>query len=403
MRSRSGKLLLTLLLLVLPRSAEAVTYYVNKNGSDADGLSAATAFTTIQKAAKTAKAGDTVIVAAGTYKEWIKSNNDGTESARIRFVSEPRWAAKIQPIKDALHFWTSNGDYVDIEGFTLDSEGAEVPHFLVRGIAAMGAHSRVMYNNIRLFRACTPELYYRGGVGIGTGSYTTNIGTEVFGNVIQNTRVPGCALPPKYLKSGDQDILVGLESAGYGIYGSTPKVKIYNNTIFSFRLGIHLWHAPSEAVVSHNLVFNNGALGIIFGCGDAPHVTCEKIVVSNNIFMRNHGDFIIREYGANVAASNQIRNNILFENESDAIQRVDDAVLSGNLIGVDPKLVHFLPNASGNFRLTAGSPAIDAASEIGAVAIDMDETMRPVGGAADIGPYEYGGDPPAAPTGLQIQ
>ena len=383
------------------------TYYVSKSGSDTNGLTKATAFRTIQKAATAAKAGDTVVVLAGVYKEHVRNKNHGKPTARIRFVSSPRWAAKIAPTTGAAAFWTSTGSHVDIEGFTFDGKlGGEVPVFRVRALQVDGNASRVMYNNIRLYRACTPELFYRTGVGIGIGGYESNFNTEVVGNVVRNTRVVGCSLPPRIDKDSNGTYHYE-ETAGYGIYHATPKGKVYNNIIFGFRIGIHLWHNPTDSIVSHNLMFNNGnrrvgyqGVGIIFGCGSAPHTTCKNIIVSNNILMHNYGTYSIREYGTNVKGSNQVNNNIRYMNASDAI--VDDDKpkiigVSGNLVGLNPKLVNFQLNGTGDYRLSSGSPGTNGGSTLGAVAKDINQGTR--SGKPDIGPYEFGA---AAPFPINV-
>ena len=52
-------------------------------------------FKTIQEAALIAQAGDTVLVAPGIYREWVKPVNSGTESDRIKYVSTSRGEAVI--------------------------------------------------------------------------------------------------------------------------------------------------------------------------------------------------------------------------------------------------------------------------------------------------------------------
>ncbi len=385
-------------------------YYVSKSGNDTTGLSKTTAFRTIQKAASIAKAGETVIVLAGIYKEHVQNKNHGTESARIRFISSPRWAAKIAPTKDAVAYWTSSGDYVDIEGFTFDGKlGGEIPSFRARGII-FGKAGRVMYNNIRLYRACTNALFYRTGIGIsGGGDYLSNSANEIVGlsnsaneivgNIIRNTPVVGCSLAPRVDKDSNGTYHYE-ETAGYGIYAGTPKTKVHNNIITGFRIGIHLWHNPTENVVSHNLIFNCGNLrkgyegqGIVFGCGDKPFTTCKNIVVANNIFMHNRNIFDIREFGKNVTGSNQILNNILYMNSSNSIKTNSTPKAIGNLINVDPKLVNFQIDGTGDYRLTAASPAVNNASTIGSVSKDINRGIRAAGNA-DIGPYEHGASGP---------
>ncbi|MBP6491385.1 MAG: right-handed parallel beta-helix repeat-containing protein [Clostridia bacterium] len=62
------------------------TYYVSTSGSDSNsGLSLQAPFKTIQKSANTVKAGDTVFVRGGVYKESLTMKNSGTAAAPIQF------------------------------------------------------------------------------------------------------------------------------------------------------------------------------------------------------------------------------------------------------------------------------------------------------------------------------
>ena len=64
------------------------TYYVSSTGSNNNnGLSLATAFATPQQAANVAQAGDTVLIAAGTYHGTLYPKASGTASAPITFGS----------------------------------------------------------------------------------------------------------------------------------------------------------------------------------------------------------------------------------------------------------------------------------------------------------------------------
>ncbi len=73
-------------------------------------------------------------------------------------------------------------------------------------------------------------------------------------------------------------------------------------------------------------------------------------------------------------------------------------IQSNNLTGtlsqpINPLVINA---TSGNFRLQSGSPAINAGFALaGLVTRDLDGNQRPVGGAWDIGAYEFGGAPPA--------
>jgi hypothetical protein len=74
-----------------PPSTTGTTYYVSTSGSDSNnGLSPQSAFATPQKAASVVQAGDTVLIAAGTYHSSIDMTNyaSGTAGKPITFGSD---------------------------------------------------------------------------------------------------------------------------------------------------------------------------------------------------------------------------------------------------------------------------------------------------------------------------
>ncbi len=86
------RLLFLLLWSLLPLLLHAETYYVNCNGdnaSDANKGGKDTPWRTIRKANFTVKAGDTVIVKAGIYHEWIRPEASGTKDAWIVYKASP--------------------------------------------------------------------------------------------------------------------------------------------------------------------------------------------------------------------------------------------------------------------------------------------------------------------------
>jgi hypothetical protein len=59
---------------------------------------------------------------------------------------------------------------------------------------------------------------------------------------------------------------------------------------------------------------------------------------------------------------------------------------ANDLWQVDPKLVDVAAN---DFRLTAGSPLIDAGATLAEATVDFDGLARPRGSGYDIGAYEF--------------
>ena len=70
---------------------------------------------------------------------------------------------------------------------------------------------------------------------------------------------------------------------------------------------------------------------------------------------------------------------------------VVDATLANNYYGNDSSQIAFVNYANADFRLTAGSPAIDAGFDMSAYGLfcDADAQLRPSGNAYDIGAYEF--------------
>ena len=66
-------------------SANAAEYFIAADGCDKADGSAAKPWRTIQRAADVAKAGDTVTIRGGTYREWVKPANAGRAGAPITY------------------------------------------------------------------------------------------------------------------------------------------------------------------------------------------------------------------------------------------------------------------------------------------------------------------------------
>lgn len=105
--------LLMLLLLVVPTGLWA--FYVAPHRSDASDRSAQHPWATIQHAAATVKAGDTVLVAPGEYPS-VTVRLGGAPQARLRFVSEVKWGAKSRAREGACRGQSGNSKGEPIQG-----------------------------------------------------------------------------------------------------------------------------------------------------------------------------------------------------------------------------------------------------------------------------------------------
>ncbi len=107
----------------------AATYHVATSGSDSNPGTQASPWRTIAKAANMMVAGDTAIVAGGTYAEKITASRSGTAAAPIKFTA----ASGQTPIINGTGVTTgqygslftfSNVSHVKLDGFTIKNSGA---------------------------------------------------------------------------------------------------------------------------------------------------------------------------------------------------------------------------------------------------------------------------------------
>jgi parallel beta-helix repeat protein len=81
--------------LIFLDSAYATTYYVATTGNDLSSGTENAPWKTIQKAANTLVAGDTVYIRSGTYNERLVPKNSGTATNYITYTSYPSETAVL--------------------------------------------------------------------------------------------------------------------------------------------------------------------------------------------------------------------------------------------------------------------------------------------------------------------
>lgn len=191
--------------------------------------------------------------------------------------------------------------------------------------------------------------------------------------------------------------------SGAGIYGNTASPTIERNVFRNnscdnqFLSGVVVFVNSSSPVIANNIFENNQcrAINLTLPQGNAPQVINNTFVGNrtgirvnrgvpqvsqifrNNIVFQN-GIGLEIEFGAD--ADNPVwENNLVFGNTTDYQGTASQTGVNGNL-SVSPM---FFDAAAGNYRLQAGSPAIDAGNAIGAPAVDFEGTSRPLDGNGD--------------------
>lgn len=91
-------------------TVRASVYVVSTTGSDGGPGTAAKPFATLQKAADAARAGDTVIVKGGLYRQAVRLHNSGTAAAPIRFTADPPGAVVLSGADVVTGWMRAPGD-----------------------------------------------------------------------------------------------------------------------------------------------------------------------------------------------------------------------------------------------------------------------------------------------------
>lgn len=338
--------------------------YVATTGSDSNPGTQGAPFKTILKASRSAKPGTTVHVAPGTYAGGFQTFTSGTAAARVRYVSDVKWGAKIIPAAGTtkVYAWDERGSYVDIVGFDIDGQSGMAWR---NGILTRGSHNIFKDNHVHHIADKVP-CESSGGSAIGATHYEYGIQAHVINNVVHHIGYTGC----KFIQ---------------GIYMSTSGT-VKNNLVYAVgKTGIQLWHDATDVIIANNTVFGNDT-GIKVGGGDFYHNTInDNTHVTNNIVYDNL--IGIMESGA-TGTNNTYINNLVFKNTTTNFQLKNGNTHVGT-VTADPQFVNYRRTGGGDYRLRATSPAIDKGLSTYAPSSDIIRTPRPQYRADDIGAYEY--------------
>ncbi|MEW7850673.1 choice-of-anchor Q domain-containing protein [Massilia aurea] len=341
--------------------------YVATTGSDANPGTQAKPVKTIARADALASAGYTIHVAPGVYKVaapstgsvGIRTTKSGTAVARIKFVSDVKWGAKIVFSGTGMA-WNSKGAYVDIEGFDISGTGRI-------GILAEGGKENITKNFIH---DLTVTGGCDGGGGAGIDAWGPGGGAVIDSNVVRNI--------------GLQWVAGRTCNTVQGIYVTNQNNRISNNVISGVAsVGINSWHGATASTIVNNTIFNS-KMGIVIGHGDSGATaagTSNNYVANNIVYGNGYG---ITEMGT-VGGNNRYPNNLVFNTGRSWLVK---GAVTGT-VAAEPQFVNYQINGTGDYRLKSTSPAINKGTATSAPTVDIAGVARPRGGAADIGAYEF--------------
>ncbi|MBN1427323.1 MAG: right-handed parallel beta-helix repeat-containing protein [Anaerolineae bacterium] len=208
----------------------------------------------------------------------------------------------------------------------------------------------------------------------------TDVKPGIEGTVIANNVYENCA-------STWGVVIIGDQSSKSLVYGNVLR----DNSGSESWAGAITIHGPDNLIYNNLITNNSGLDGIyLFRFPDNK-------VYHNTIYGHDVGIGLDKS-GPDISGTD-IANNLLSHNQSQIDGDLGNAVLDCNLIDGESLLLGtnairsvplFVNPWAGDFRLAAGSPAIDTCSDRG-VQLDRNRLPRLIGGRCDIGAYEYSG------------
>ena len=443
--------LTTLLSLGVWSEAAAINYYVSGGanslvaGVDATGngrgLSASLPFATIQYAADQTAPGDTVFVRQGTYTNYpgaavVNIKHAGTAARWISF----RNYAQEKPLLQ-FNGWQGfqvkgNIDYIDISGFRIQGNNrnitlwpppptspaaAPIPHWQRPERCTTATASAPMGNATAGYphhlRFVNNEVFECGGAGIGTGNsdYVTIENNLVYNNcwytkygtsgISMNSshglrrggrlphdypQQPQLRQPPLRALAQRHQYAKGITD-GNGIIldtntGYTGQFLIANNLVrqqrrrwrAALQIGERRRHQQYVATRTRAAPERYADRGEVFTN------QCSNVLVQNNILVTDN----LTKVNGNYSTPGLVYNNNLF------FGGIGTAVAGTATVAADPRFVTPTTDwTTANFRLSSGSPALNAGVNNLLSASDLAGNPRMTGGKVDLGAYESAAAP----------
>jgi hypothetical protein len=415
------------LLLAFGAASFGATYYVATNGNDSWPGSSGQPWLTLQKAATTVIAGDTVIVRNGTYAGWHVYGNKGTAVAPITFRAEniggatlnAKCAAATQNAIIELEGGSASTttEYWVVDGFVVNGGSKKrlmtvdtrwVNNCTFQNLTALNSVSRGLYvshgNNNLTYNCISHDNKEHGSYCANAGLYNTYRKNTCYANTAEGFQNNGDLtqggnglglnyLYEKNVSYNNPDKGVNLD----GINSSTFK----NNLLYGNMGGFALFQIDGAQGSSNDLIYNNTVVVPATGqwCVVIRPSTSSPVgnKIKNNILYNyrtdgSHGS--ISTYSSSVAGFESDYNVVVdvfsATNESSFVNLVTWRTYGydvHSLISTPAAL--FVNAGANNYHLKAGSPAIDAGTPLADVTDDIDGRARPQNAVYDIGCYEY--------------
>jgi len=418
-------------------SEKPTSYFVSPFGDDTNDGTEVSPFKSIQKAADTAKAGETVFIKEGTYKERVELTNTGTKDKKIVFQN---YARDIVIVDGSDINWSESGgglfDLSEVSYIVLS--GIEVRNSTHAGIYVDASHhitiknskthntyssgigvwssSHIKVENNEISLACndggeecisivesdyvdvTHNEVYNGGPGTngGEGIDVKEGSKHVKVKYNHVHDIPGVDRPALYADAWDKntsdiifesnrvhDIKANAIAVASEMGGVLKRVNFVNNIIYNIESEGFIvggWTADGETVASnpveHISIINNTFYNISGDGIYVGNVDAKNIKIYNNIIQSKQNQLPISIEFTPVREVD-IRHNLI-DTEYENYGQIGDSI--GNPLFVDA--------SHEDFHLQSNSPAINTGIENNLSILDYDKNSRKKDGQWDIGAYE---------------
>ena len=425
-------------LIPSPMASFEKAFYVAPNGDDSNPGTLERPWRTIQKAADTLLAGDTVYLRQGIYAEHVRPKNSGQPGKEIAYLSFPGERVILDGqdvlLPDDLSglFEIANQSYIRVRGMHLINSGP----FADNAAILILASDHITVENNTTFNTASSGIgvwgsseiviagntVERAGVGGGQECITVagSQGFEVHDNLVIDCQKEG--IDAKDGSShGIIDHNVVKHPKAVGIYVDawdkpTHDITVSRNVVFNsaesngFAMASEMGGLLANIRLENNLAYHNHTYGIeVSACCSANHPMNEILIINNTLYQNgvDWGGGIIQD---NAQAQRVIiRNNIVSQNLTFQIAVAGD--VPTEFVSIDHNLIEgyrgyedevigvndlegnagFLDPLFFDFHLSPASTAIDRGSSLDAPATDFDGDARPIGKGVDIGADEWHG------------
>ena len=413
--SRVLQLILACCAAAFPAFGE--TYFVAPPplGSDANAGTDLAPWATLQHAADSVSAGDTVIVSGGDYVG-MYLDTSGTAQAPIVFTVADGETANViadnATTPDGINI--EGADHVVIEGFQVDGRSRAGIRAVLCSHVTIRGNSLDANERWGILTGFCDDLLIENNVAsnsvIEHGIYVSNSGDRptVRGNVLFGNAANGLHMNGDRFAGGDgviDDALVENNiiydngtAGGSGINcdGVTNSL-IRNNLVYNTHAsGLSLYQIDGGAPSTGNQVLNNtivvapdGRWGINIQNGSSGNT------VKNNIIYSRHGFrgamSICSSCTTGLVSDHNVMEDRLTLDDGGSVLTLDEwrtatGQDSNSVIVADVDSL-FVDSASSDFHLAPGV-AVDAGEALASVPTDLEGTPRPIGTGWDVGSFE---------------